>query len=198
MNQLRYEIEKFITVTDQEWKLITRNFTYQKIPKGEIIHNAGEIFNSIYYILEGVARSYVIDLDGKDFTWQLYFKDDSSAGKNHFIDDSVSYYEQVPSLLHFETLEDCEFAIIKIANLDRLFNRDKKWQYLARMYKLSNLYAPMYKRSLSIMTENAQDRYKRLLQEHPNIFDKVKAYHIASYLGIAPQTLSKIRKKEYR
>ncbi len=198
MTHLRQEIEKIISVSDREWNYIESQFSYQSLPKGETIHHAGDIFSSIYYILEGVARSYVIDLNGKDFTWQLYFRDDLSEAKNHFIDDSVSYYEQAPSMLNFETLEPCKFAVIDISALDALFDTNKKWQYLARMYKLKNLYAPMYKRSLSIMTEDATTRYERLLDEHPNIFDKVKAYHVASYLGITPQTLSKIRKNESR
>ena len=57
-------------------------------------------------------------------------------------------------------------------------------------------YASTYKRVLSLMGESAEERYVRLLKEYPTIFEKVKSYHIASYLGIAPQTLSKLRKNE--
>ncbi len=56
-------------------------------------------------------------------------------------------------------------------------------------------YASTYKRVISLMSESAEERYERLLREYPTIFSKVKSYHIASYLGIAPQTLSKLRKK---
>nr|WP_086939857.1 Crp/Fnr family transcriptional regulator [Thaumasiovibrio occultus] len=194
MEQLRQEVEKLVTLSDEEWAFIASKFTYRQIPKDQIIHPAGEIFSKTFYIQSGVARAYLVDPQGKEFTWQLYFRDATSAGSNHFLDDSVSYYEQQGSFLTFETLEDTELYEIEISELDRLFDADPKFEKMARMYMHDHFFTPMYKRTLSVMTEDAQTRYARLLAEHPNIFQYVKAYHVASYLGVAPQTLSKLRK----
>jgi len=198
MKQLRQEIEKLVSINDQEWSQIESQFTLVAIPKGQIIHQAGEIFSKTFYIKSGSARAFLIDSQGKDFTWQLYFRDSTSSGNNHFLDDSVSYYEQKGSFLSFETLEDSQFYVIDNSTLDEFFNSDKKFEKMARRYLHDNLFSPMYKRTLSIMSEDAQTRYNRLIKDHPNIFQHVKAYHVASYLGIAPQTLSKIRKNESR
>ncbi len=78
--------------------------------------------------------------------------------------------------------------------MDVIFDMNTKWQQLGRRMVHDTWYASTYKRVISLMSESAEEQYQRLLREYPTIFDKVKSYHIASYLGIAPQTLSKLRK----
>ena len=194
MKYLRQELEKSIEITEKEWDFIRSKFKSKSVKKGEIIHYAGDVFSEVWYIKSGLARSYFIDNNGKDFTWQLYFNDESMSKINLFMDDSVSYYEQSGSLVSFEVLEDAEFFVISIKDLDKIFDMNMKWQHFGRMMIHDTWYASTYKRVLSLMGENAEERYARLLKEYPTIFDKVKSYHIASYLGIAPQTLSKLRK----
>jgi len=196
MNYLRAELEKSIEITDKEWEIVRSKFKPKSAKKGEIVHYAGDVFSDVWYIKSGLARSYFIDNNGKDFTWQLYFNDESMSKINLFMDDSVSYYEQSPSLVSFEILEDAEFEVISVADLDELFNMNMKWQHFGRMMIHDTWYASTYKRVLSLMGESAQQRYVRLLKEYPTIFEKVKSYHVASYLGIAPQTLSKLRKSK--
>ncbi len=198
MQHLRNELEKIVPISDDEWELVTSKFRSRSVKKGNTIHHAGEIFSSAWYLKSGLARSFFIDINGKELTWKLYFRDESLHVNNLFIDDSVSYYENEPSLLNFEVLEDSEFEVISMKELDLLLNQDKKWQYMARIFKHNTFYASTYKRAISIMSESAQQKYDRLLREYPNIFAKVKSYHIASYLGIAPQTLCKLRKSESR
>ena len=110
------------------------------------------------------------------------------------MDDSVSHYEQSGSLVSFEILEDAEFEVISIDDLDKIFDMNMKWQHFGRMMIHDTWYASIYKRVLSLMGESAEERYAHLLKEYPTIFEKVKFYHVASYLGIAPQTLSKLRR----
>ena len=195
MKYLRAELEKSIEITDEEWVFISSKFKPKSAKKGEIVHYAGGVFSDIWYIKSGLARSYFIDNNGKDFTWQLYFNDESMSKINLFMDDSVSYYEQSGSLVSFEILEDAEFEVISIDDLDALFDMNMKWQHFGRMMIHDTWYASTYKRVLSLMGESAEERYVRLLKEYPTIFEKVKSYHVASYLGIAPQTLSKLRQK---
>jgi len=195
MNYLKTELEKSIKITDKEWELFSSKFKPKSVKKGGVVHYAGDIFSEIWYIKSGLARSYFIDNNGKDFTWQLYFNDESISKLNLFMDDSVSYYEQSGSLVSFEILEDAEFEVISLADFDEVLDMNKKWQYFGRTMIHDTWYASTYKRVISLMSETAQERYERLLQEYPTIFQKVKSYHIASYLGVAPQTLSKLRRE---
>lgn len=198
MEYLRKVLEKTIDITDEEWEVFRSKFKPKSCTKGETVHYAGEIFSEVWYIKSGLARSYFLDNNGKDFTWQLYFNDASMNKLNLFMDDSVSYYEQSGSLLSFEILEDAEFEIISLADLDVIFDMNTKWQQFGRRMIHDVWYASTYKRVLSLMSESVEEQYRRLLREYPTIFETVKSYHIASYLGIAPQTLSKLRKSESR
>ncbi len=193
MRYFRKMIEHFIQVKDKEWKLACERFKTITVKKGTIVHHAGEIFSEIWFIKSGLARSYFIDVNGRDFTWQLYFRGKSKHGLNHFMDDSVSYYEKTGSLLNFEILEDSVFYVTTLDELDKFISIDKKWEHLARIWLHDTYFAATYKRVISLMSETTSQRYERLLEEYPSIFNQVKSYHIASYLGVAPQTLSKLK-----
>jgi len=197
MKYLKKLITQHINIEKQEWQELTSKFKKVVIKKGDIISNAGDIFSDFYFIKSGLARSYFTDLKGKDFTWQIYFRGKSKYGLNHFMDDSVSYYEKDGSMLHFEALENCEFYMISLKEMDNFLNNaDKKWEHLARIWLHDTYFSSTYKRVISLMSENVQERYERLLLEYPDIFQRVKSYHIATFLGVAPQTLSKLRKYE--
>ena len=188
-------IEQFCEVEDEEWQDFVSQCKVKKLQKGDIIHHAGDIFSEIWIIKSGLARSYFTDMNGRDFTWQLYFRAKSKHGLNHFLDDSVSYYEQEGSMLHFEVLEESVFYVISLEKLDAIISGKLKWEHTTRIWLHDTYFAATYKRVISLMSESVEKRYERLLVEYPSIFQKVKSYHVASYLGIAPQTLSKLRTK---
>lgn len=195
MKYLKKLITKHISIDEQEWNELTSKFKQVTVKKGTIISSAGDIFSDFYFIKNGLACSYFTDLNGKDFTWQIYFRGKSKYGLNYFMDDSVSYYENDASMLHFETLEDSVFYKISLKEMDNFLNNaDKKWEHLARIWLHDTYFSSTYKRVISLMSEDVEQRYERLLLEYPNIFNRVKSYHIATFLGVAPQTLSKLKK----
>lgn len=193
MKYFRKMIEQFINVNDDEWAYICGKLKKVEVKKGTVIHYAGDVFSEIWFVKSGVSRSYFTDIHGKDFTWQLYFRGRTKHGLNHFLDDSVSYYENTGSMLNFETLEDSCFYTISLSELDEFIASGKKWEHLTRIWLHDTYFAATYKRVISLMSETAKERYERLIDEYPLIEKQVKFYHIASYLGIASQTLSKLR-----
>lgn len=193
MKYFRKLVEQYISVDDKEWSLACDGFNKVSVKKGTIVHQAGDVFGDIWFIKSGLARSYFTDKNGRDFTWQLYFRGKSKHGLNHFMDDSVSFYENSGSMLNFEVLEDAVFYVISLDELDIFISKDKKWEHLARVWIHDTYYAATYKRVISLMSETVGERYERLLEEYPRIFKQIKSYHIASYLGVAPQTLSKLK-----
>ena len=193
MKYFRKLVEQYIIVNDKEWDAICAKVKKRKVLKNTLIHRSGEVFADIWFVKSGLSRSYFTDVNGKDFTWQLYFRGRTKYGLNHFLDDSVSFYENEGSMLNFETLEDSVFYTLSLTELDAIITDSKKWEHLARIWLHDTYFASTYKRVISLMSETAKERYERLLNEYPSITTQVKSYHIASYLGIAPQTLSKLK-----
>lgn len=199
MKYLKTLIKQHINIQEKEWQELSSKFKKVSISKNENISNAGDIFKDFYFIKSGLARSYFTDINGKDFTWQIYFRGKSKYGLNHFMDDSVSYYENEASMLNFEALEDSIFYKISLKDMDTFLDKaDKKWEHLARIWLHDTYFTATYKRVISLMSEKVQDKYNRLLVEYPNIFKRVKSYHIATFLGITPQTLSKLKNESRR
>jgi len=193
MKYFRKMIEHYIPVNDDEWADACEILDIKHVKKGTTVHHAGYVFSEIWFIKSGLARSYFSDINGKDHTWQLYFRGKSKHGLNHFMDDSVSFSENTGSMLNFEILEDSVFYVSSLEAVNKLISQEKKWERLARIWIHDTYYSATYKRVLSLMSETAAQRYARLLDEYPFIFKQVKSYHIASYLGVAPQTLSKLK-----
>lgn len=96
--------------------------------------------------------------------------------------------------MFFEVLENAELVSIDYNSLEKLYDLSGKWQKLGKLMADTGYYN-IHHRTLSLLTETAETRYKRFLKESPTLLQKVPQYYIASYLGITPQSLSRIRNK---
>lgn len=194
MQKLKDFIGKYIELTDEDLENFSNYIEIKKYKKNEIIHHIGDVFKNIMFINSGMARSYIIKEDGKDFTWHFHFSNESSANlKNLFMVDYASFTHQEPSKMNFEALQDCEVFILEHKTLEELYSSDVKWQYLGRILSQEGYYITHH-RTISLLTLTAKEKLHNLTEEYPNIFEQVPHYHIASFLGITPQSLSRLRK----
>ena len=194
MQKLYDFIRRYIDLRDEEVCYLSSHIKTKTFKKGETIHHMGDVFKSIMLIDKGIARSFIIKEDGKDFTWYFHFSNQDSANlKNFFIVDYASFTHQEASMMSFEALQDCEVYVIEHEFLESLYDLDSKWQYLGRVIAQEAYYITHH-RTVSLLTLSASERLNRLMQEYPLIFEHVAHYHIASFLGIAPQHLSRLRR----
>ena len=194
MEKLLNFVKQYIEINSDDLENIYSIFKLKSFKKNEMIHFNGDVFKDIMLINKGIARSYIIKEDGKDFTWNFHFSNENDVNlKNLFIVDYASFTHQEPSKMNFEALDDCEVYTIEYKVLENLYNSDIKWQYLGRMIA-QDAYYLTHHRTISLLTLSAKERLENLLKEQANIFNIVPHYHIASFLGIAPQHLSRLRK----
>jgi len=152
------------------------------------------IWTDFIYINSGIIRSYIINEEGKDFTRQLHFNTNESAIGNLFAVDLTSLLMQTPSCRGFEVLEDSEVLIFSKHNLDKLFSCSEKWQKIGHIVTgLSYVSMDTYYNNL--LTKSTKSRYLQLILSMSKLIEKVPQYHIASYLGVTPVTLSRIKKE---
>jgi len=146
----------------------------------------------ITFLVSGKARSFFIDADGKEYTWSLHFNDGNSKFQNYFLLDYYSFLSQTPSHLTIQAVEDLEVIRLSYDNLIELTSYSPKMATLnSRMSEMA--YQQVHRRAFSLLTMNAKDRYNQLLAEEPYLLHTFKHYIVASYLGIAPQSLSRLR-----
>ena len=182
-----------IGVTDDEWRLLEEKLEIRKYKKGEMISFRDDVWTDVMYINYGMVRSYIINDEGKDFTRQFYFNSTESRTANLFVIDLSSFTTQQPSNRSFEVLTDCEVIVFSRETLYGLYEKYKKWELIGR--KMAELaYIDMDLFYYNLLTKTPKERYIYLKKTMSNLLDDVPQYHIASYLGITPVSLSRIKK----
>ncbi len=154
-------------------------------PKGEVLIREGEVHQSVYFIKSGAIRSYYTNKDGKDITYWFGFEGDIAASLTNFINSK-------PSLENIELLEDTVVYKISKSKLLELYLTNIAFANFGR--KLAeNALLEMEQQILLTQVADAKSRYQTLINKFPQISQRVKLGHIASYLGITQVTLSRIR-----
>lgn len=192
MQRFRDFFASKLPLSQEEWSIIKEKVTVKTFEKGDVIHHMGDVFTELMFIDTGVVRSYFIDRNGRDFTWQIHFYHPDADLKNLFVVDFASLTRQAPSMMTFEAIAACELYAISYEDREALLSIDKKWEHFGR--KLAeDVYSIVYYRTASLLTLSAEERYKQLLEESPGLFEMVPQHYIASYLGITPQSLSRLK-----
>ena len=186
-------MQRHISLNRVEWALIRTKIEILHFEKGDMIHHMGDICHRLLFIDEGIVRSFHIDENGKDTTWHIHFSDTNANMDNLYVVDYASFINKIPSQLSFEVIEDCRLYSISYEDVHFLYALGKKYERYGR--KMSEMaYTAAHNKLLSHWTQSAEIRYRHFLEETPFLLEKVPQYHIASYLGITPQSLSRLKK----
>jgi CRP-like cAMP-binding protein len=183
---LKESLLKRVHFSDKELQEMINSFTEENIDKDQIILQSGQICNKLYYVKSGIIRSYYINENGKEIT-QWFFND----GK--FMTSIESFYQQKPSIYTLKALEKTKVFSITKSKLDLLFDKSPKAERFGRLLAVEMLIKVANKLN-AIQFQKAKERYDYMINEFPNIYYKVPLGHIASYLGMTQETLSRIRK----
>ncbi|APZ47371.1 cyclic nucleotide-binding protein [Polaribacter reichenbachii] len=187
ISELKLKFESYAPISDQSWALIESILTFQKLEKDEILLRNGQIAKNIHFICEGALRAFVTDYDGNIYNKNIFLETD-------FAGSTVSYLLNSPSSFTLEALEETILINLNYKKYRQLIeqNIDLKNFYIA--YLENNWVIEKEQREVSLVMENATERYLKLLKKHPNIDQRIQKLHIASHLGITPTQLSRIRK----
>ena len=181
-------IDRCIVIEDEERKLYHSLLEYQKIKKKAYLLEAGQICKYEWYVIKGCVRIFYIDDNGFDVN--LMF-----AVEDWWFSDLQSYTEEKPSQLYIQALENCELWRMTKKNKEIVFAQIPKFERMFRMMlQRSNI--AIQQRLLQTYTRTAEERYAEFLQRYPNIPQRIPQHHIASFLNMSPEFLSKIRNKK--
>ena len=192
MTNLRDVISQYVELTDEEWKLWEDIITVKYYKKGEQISFKDDIWTDFIFLKSGLIRSYIINNEGKEYTRQFYFNTDESQLQHFFAIDYTSLLQQSPSCRGFEVLEDSEVLIYDIKRFYLLCDKYKIFEKIGRLVAEA-AYFVMDRNYTRLFTQSTIERYEYILTHMPNFVKRVPQYHIASYLGITPISLSRIK-----
>lgn len=159
---------------------------YLSVPSKAILLEEGKVAEKLYLIRKGCLRLFFYN-EGKDITFQFFFEGD-------FVASFDSLYKRTPSLFYLESIEPTELTAIRREDFYNLINNNLSFRLLYEE-KLIDRFHAYQQLFLSRIKNTPQQRYEELLKEYPNIIQRVPQHYIASYLGITPVSLSRIRNR---
>ena len=158
---------------------------YLSVPSKAILLEEGKIAEKLYLIRKGCLRLFFYN-EGKDITFQFFFEGD-------FVASFDSLYKRTPSLFYLESIEPTELTAIRREDFYNLINNNLSFRQLYEEKLIDRFHA--YQQLFLSRKNTPQQRYEELLKEYPNIIQRVPQHYIASYLGITPVSLSRIRNR---
>lgn len=185
MNSLKLFIEKYTDLPTKDWELIENSFERKEIMKDGLILTEGKICKYFYFLEEGLVRFY-INHDGEELT--TYFVE-----APYCFSDKESLHHKIPAKVNIQTLSECilwQTSIDKIQELSKLASWEQFTKNLIR-----EITEYIEQLMITNKIQSAESRYLKLLESHPDLPERVPLKYLAGFLGIAPQSLSRIRKK---
>jgi len=178
-------LSKYVTLTHEEVNVIASLFTFKTFRKRQYIMQEGNITRHETFIVKGITRTYTVDEKGQEHIVQFGLED-------WWIGDLYSFLTETPSLYNVDCLEDTEVFQITKPNLEALYVQVPKMERHFRLI-IQNAFIASTNRVASSLVKSATDRYLEFIHQYPQIERSVPNHQIASYLGITPQSLSRIR-----
>jgi CRP-like cAMP-binding protein len=179
-------IRRIIQPNEKEWAAFTRIVKFRTLEKKELLLQEGQVCNFIAFINLGVLREYSFQND-KETTVDF-------VSQNQFTSDYQSFIMEVPSLQYLEALTDVELLILKKSDINALYDQYKIWERFGRLI-IENVFCSAEAKRKKIISTSHEEQYRNFAAAYPHIIQQVPQYYIASYLGLTPEHLSRLRKK---
>jgi CRP-like cAMP-binding protein len=180
-------VAKHVRLTAEEETFFTAQITIRKVRKGQFLVHAGSLDRSTYFVNQGSLRAYYIDLNGHEHTIQL-------AIEGWWISDLQSFILQQPALLNVEAIENSLILEIPHEKLQVLYEKVPKFERFFRIIT-QRAFAAFQRRMLQNLSMSAEERYLAFQAQYPKLELRLPQKLIASYLGVSPEFLSKLKKR---
>jgi CRP-like cAMP-binding protein len=185
-SELLFLLNKLADLSSEEEKLIESSFTLQYLARGDFFLRQGAICKHVGFIKKGLVRYFVLK-NGEESTFEFTKEGD-------FISDYSSFNRQLRSNQNIEAVEDCELLVIDYPKLQNIFQNTFNGNHLGRLI-IEHRFDIMVNQLLAVYMQNSEQRYKKFISEYAELTQRIPQYLIASYVGVQPPSLSRIRKR---
>jgi CRP-like cAMP-binding protein len=179
-------INERVALTDEEQALCKTFFIPRKLRKKQYLLQQDDICRYTAFVEKGALKSYTVDEKGYEHILQFSLE-------GWWASDMYSFITSQPASYNIDALEDCELLLLSQAANEEMFEKLPKMERYFRLIGQNALVA-MQRRMIGSLSQNAEEKYNKLVLTYPNIVQRVPQHMIASYLGITPETVSRIRR----
>ncbi|MFS0725170.1 Crp/Fnr family transcriptional regulator [Paenibacillus sp. 1P07SE] len=183
-------MSRWTSMNEEEQQVIMDLIPVEHYKKGTVLIKQGDVPTTCYFILKGCVRQYSIDEEGREITSNFYTEEQAIAIFNHHKLEKASHYT-------FACVED---AVMVVGDLDTekdMYNKYPQLETMTRMMIEENL-GQVQEEFAAFIASTPEERFKTLLMKNPLLIERVPQHQLASYLGITPESLSRIKKRLYQ
>jgi CRP-like cAMP-binding protein len=178
--------ERIIRLSHAEKKLLTSLFSRKKYARGDFFLKEGQVCKEVGFIEKGIVR-YFINHDGEELNYGF-------GKENDFVCNYESFLDHSPSNKNIRFVEDAELLVISYANLQVIYEQVKEGQKFGRLI-CEQIFVESLRQVTSFYTHQPEERYILFIRSYPDLQQRIPQYYISSYVGVKPQSLSRIRKR---
>nr|WP_298996050.1 Crp/Fnr family transcriptional regulator [uncultured Allomuricauda sp.] len=186
MEEIKKFIDRIHPMRDADWDFFSSKLQKQTLKKNTPLIKIGQVENYLSFISEGIVR-YYIPQEESDLTFGFLFE-------NEFVTAYDSFITQTPSPYQIETLTNTTLWRISFKDLQEVYNKTESGNVIGRRMA-ENMFLIKSKREIALLSKTAEERYLDLFSERPKLLKQIPLKYIASYIGVTPQALSRIRKR---
>ena len=186
VKQLINYFKNYFPLNSKERDELFVHFTERKVKRRGFVLQQGDVCRHFTFVVSGCFKMYAVDKNGKEHNIQF-------AAENDWITDLASFYSEKPSQLYIEAIEPSIILQIKHPDLLSLYINYHKFDRNFRII-IEQKFIALQNRVLQNISSTAEERYQSFLEQYPHISNRLPNTQVASYLGITPEFLSKIRK----
>ena len=180
-------VRKAVPLSEEEAAYALSFYREKKFKKNELLLRAGDVAHDVYFVLSGGLHQYYTDENATDRTCNFTFE-------NNFVPDLQSFSKKAPSASAITALMPAQCLLISCEDLNELLRTSPA---VSRYFSIlmERIAAESIRRTKSLLSSTPEKQFKELLEQEPEIFQKVPQRYIAQYLGVAPESLSRIKKR---
>lgn len=186
MQNLINAIKRFVILANDDICKIEKLFVKKELGKNEYFLQPAKVCNSFAFVEKGLLRHY-INNDGEEETF--YF-----SAENDFVCDYGSFIDRTPSIKSIVALESTTLFCISYENMQRFYTEVSSGERFGRLF-LEGIFSKAINHIISTHKDNAEKRYLNFLSNFSHIQQRIPQYYIASFIGVTPQSLSRIRRQ---
>jgi CRP-like cAMP-binding protein len=179
-------LSQIAVLENDEAELIEISFKSFALSKGDYFLKAGEVNKYVGFIVKGLVR-YFVYKDDDESTFEF-------TKEGEFIADYQSFNNHTVSIQNIQAIEDCELLVINYSDAQTIFNSTKNGNLIGRVI-IEHRFDVMVNQLLAIYMQSHEERYKRFINQYSDLVKRIPQYLIASYVGVKPESLSRIRRR---
>jgi CRP-like cAMP-binding protein len=184
---LEESLNKKVSLTTAEWESVKSFFIPKKLRKRQYVVNAGDVCQYFCFVEKGLLRSFSVDKNGNEHVVQF-------ALEGWWISDMGSFLSGDSAVYNIEALENAELLLLTRQSMDDMLIQVPKMERYFRLLMQQNMVV-LQRRILGTLSLSAEEKYRRMMLLYPDILQRSPQQYVASFLGITPETLSRVRKQ---